>query len=117
MADFVHIERPTNEDPLADLVKGALQDPAKPDLSYLGLHPFVKHTVLDKIYGSIIGSALGDTVGLYTEFLPKSACASIYKQRKFSLVEPVTEWYPDSHRSKFEMFTWENPQHYSLLGI
>ena len=71
------------------------------DLAFLDLHPFVRQTVLDRIYGCMIGSALGDTVGLYTEFLSKSQSEGLYKDRKFSLIEPVTKWYSDNHRGKF----------------
>ena len=75
---------------------------AKPSpLAFLDAHPFVRQTVVDKIYGCIIGSALGDTIGLYTEFLTKSQTKEIYKDRKFQLVEPATELYPDSHRRKY----------------
>jgi hypothetical protein len=103
MADFVNIDSLTLEDSnLAPEVTKS-EKPAKPDLAFLDLHPFVRQTVLDKVYGCIIGSALGDTIGLFTEFLPKQACETIYKERIFSLVEPITEWYPDSHRSKISI--------------
>ncbi|KAF2187880.1 ADP-ribosylglycohydrolase [Zopfia rhizophila CBS 207.26] len=84
-------------------------------MEFLSFHTFVRQTVLDKMYGCIIGSALGDTIGLYTEFLPKHACETIYKERKFSLVEPVTEWYPDSHRNRFEPCAWTDDTDQALL--
>ncbi|KAF2623228.1 ADP-ribosylglycohydrolase [Macroventuria anomochaeta] len=65
-------------------------------------HPFVTATTVDKIYGCIIGSALGDTIGLYTEFMSKRGSEHAYSTRQFSLVEPATEPYPDAHRSQFE---------------
>lgn len=36
------------------------------DLTFLSLHPFVKSTVVNKVRGTIFGSALGDAIGLYT---------------------------------------------------
>lgn len=69
-------------------------------LQFLKTHPFVKSTLEDKVYGCIVGSALGDTIGLYTEFLPKAACESAYPDRRFSLTDPVTEPYQDQHRRK-----------------
>jgi hypothetical protein len=66
--------------------------------AHLDAHPFVRETVIDKIYGCIIGSALGDTIGLYTEFLSKAQSKQIYRNRKFQLIEPATELYFDSHR-------------------
>lgn len=122
MADFVHIESPTKDEfptepqlptqkeQQNDLVnmqppriEEDPEDTEKPSLKFLDTHPFVRSTVVDKIYGCIIGSALGDTIGLYTEFLPKSACETVYKAKKFSLVEPVTDYYPDSHRGTYSV--------------
>lgn len=34
------------------------------------------------------------------EFLSKESSEEAYPERKFSLVDPVTEWRNDSHRSK-----------------
>jgi hypothetical protein len=75
---------------------------SKPDpFAFLNLHPFVQPTVVDKINGCIIGSALGDTIGLYTEFLTKANSATIYGDRSFQLLEPATKLHPDAHRSKY----------------
>ncbi|PVH90968.1 ADP-ribosylglycohydrolase [Periconia macrospinosa] len=74
------------------------KDPDTHELDFVKLHPFVRSTVVNKAYGCIVGSALGDTIGLYTEFLPKSTCLEAYKEMKFSLVENVTEAINDSHR-------------------
>lgn len=107
MADFVHVESPStafqqlsiqNDQDTSPNVQNP--EPANHGLKFLDAHPFVRLTLVDKIYGCIIGSALGDTIGLYTEFLPKATCAEAYKERKFSLVGEVTEWYGDNHRSK-----------------
>jgi hypothetical protein len=70
-------------------------------LQFLKMHPFVKSTLEDKVYGCVVGSALGDTIGLYSEFLSKVACESAYPDRRFSLTEPVTRPYQDQHRRKF----------------
>jgi hypothetical protein len=69
-------------------------------LAFLEIHPFVRQTVVDKIYGCIIGSALGYTIGQYTEFVTKAEGAGVDKDRKFQLVEPATELYPDGYWSE-----------------
>jgi hypothetical protein len=74
----------------------------KTALAFLDVHSFVPQVVEDKIYGCIISSALGDTIGLYTEFLNKKQSDGIYFDRKFQLVEPATELYPDSHRCEYQ---------------
>jgi hypothetical protein len=108
MADFVHIESPSSSKAQAlptydhqdECTNPQEMETAEHDLSFLKAHPFVRSTVVDKSYGCIVGSALGDTIGLYTEFLPKFACADVYKERKFTLVGEATEWYGDNHRCK-----------------
>ena len=35
-------------------------------LEFLSLHPFIHMTAQDKVLGTVIGSALGDCIGLYT---------------------------------------------------
>ncbi|KAJ8119028.1 hypothetical protein OPT61_g86 [Boeremia exigua] len=79
------------------------------------LHPFVAATTIDKIYGCIIGSALGDTIGLYTEFLSKNRSEKAYPAKKFSLVEPRTDPYPDAHRLQFEPCAWTDDTDQALL--
>lgn len=86
----------------------ASQSPAK-------LHPFVQATTIDKIYGCTIGSALGDTIGLYTEFLSKERCAKAYPTRSFTLLEPRTEPHPDAHRLQFEPCGWTDDTDQALL--
>lgn len=117
MDDFVHVESPIEDkDSIGEGIPKGNDDPdgtSSPSkeinkhlsntgtpLDFLNTHPFVRATVLDKIRGCIIGSALGDAIGLYTEFLPATACASVYPSRNFSLVAPVSEYYADSHRCK-----------------
>ena len=78
-------------------------------------HPFVGATTTDKIFGCIIGSALGDTIGLYTEFLSKKESAKAYPKRNFSLVEPTTKPYPDTHRLQFEPRGWTDDTDQALL--
>ena len=101
MTDFIVVENPSRPatPPQPSQTTNPPLSESKSDLTFLNTHPFVRDTVLDKVYGCMIGSALGDTVGLYTEFLQKSVCEQAYKERKFQLTEPATEWVHDSHRS------------------
>lgn len=99
MDDFVRINSPGPE-PEDVLVPQPSSENSSDRLDFLNAHPFVHQSVLDKIYGCMIGSALGDTIGLYTEFLTKAQSAQVYPQPKFQLIEPATEFHPDSHRCK-----------------
>lgn len=122
MDDFVHVESPIEDNnPFGEELPNGHDSPhgtsfpsrdaekvltnTDNPLAFLNTHSFIRATVLDKIHGCIIGSALGDTIGLYTEFLPSTACATLYPTRNFSLVAPVTEYYLDSHRCKSSILT------------
>lgn len=74
--------------------------------------------ILSKAYGALIGSALGDAIGLYTgqsrfmycrdsasrgpatEFMTPEQSLAAYPSASFSLVEPVTDTHQDTHRCK-----------------
>jgi hypothetical protein len=101
MSDFVHVESPIDSHDPPTLADAPNNPPTRSPLAFLDTHAFVRAAVLDKIYGCIVGSALGDTIGLYTEFLSKAQSAEMYADRKFRLVEPATEFYLDNHRSEF----------------
>ena len=80
-------------------------------------HPFIAQTLNSKIIGTIVGSALGDAIGLYTEFLPKTASLSAYPDKSFTLLPPATAFREDSHRDKFRPGDWTDDTDQSLLLI
>ncbi|CAO2653676.1 Nn.00g030870.m01.CDS01 [Neocucurbitaria sp. VM-36] len=84
-------------------------------LPFVDTHPFVRQAAVDKIYGCIIGSALGDTIGLYTEFLTKAQAAQVYPERKFQLVDPAAKVHPDGHRTRFSSCAWTDDTDQALL--
>lgn len=77
--------------------------------------PYRTAIATDKIFGCIIGSALGDTIGLYTEFLSKIQCQRRYGNRRFTLLEPHTKPFPDTHRLQFEPCSWTDDTDQALL--
>jgi ADP-ribosylglycohydrolase len=87
-------------------------------MDFLRLHPFVRSTANDKAMGTIIGAALGDAIGLYTEFLSSIQCRQAYPQAKFSLTGPdQTPFKEDGHRDKFQPADWTDDTDQSLLLI
>ncbi|KAA8912409.1 ADP-ribosylglycohydrolase-domain-containing protein [Sphaerosporella brunnea] len=86
-------------------------------LDYISLHPFVRSTVLDKVRGTIFGSALGDAVGLYTEFLNKQQALESYSEQRISLAHPVTPFKGDRHRDKFVEGSWTDDTDHALLVL
>lgn len=63
-------------------------------MDYLDRHPFVRQTVEDKAMGVMIGSALGDSIGLYTGIQPWPAFG------KLPDLCFMQNFYPRSHRRK-----------------
>ncbi|KAF2836991.1 ADP-ribosylglycohydrolase [Patellaria atrata CBS 101060] len=79
-------------------------------------HPFINVTTHSKILGTFLGSALGDTIGLYTEFLPRTECLRSYPPGMFSLTEPnITPFRADTHRDKFDEGSWTDDTDQSIL--
>ncbi|KAH6614657.1 ADP-ribosylglycohydrolase-domain-containing protein [Chaetomium sp. MPI-SDFR-AT-0129] len=77
-------------------------------------------TTQDLIAGVIIGSALGDAIGLYTEFMPASLAATAYPSRSFTLTGTPTNPTPtpfhfDTHRAPFQPGRWTDDTDHALL--
>jgi ADP-ribosylglycohydrolase len=83
----------------------------------LKLHPFVISMMREKIFGTVIGSAVGDAIGLYTEFLSKSTAQKEYpgSDFRFSLVHPRTPRRHDHHRQQFKLGSWTDDTDHALL--
>ncbi|KEF52100.1 uncharacterized protein A1O9_11726 [Exophiala aquamarina CBS 119918] len=86
-------------------------------LDYLNLHPFVRDGTHERLLGCVFGGVLGDCIGLYTEFLPKTSCEKLYPDRKFSLIQPITPFAADTHRDKFDIGSWTDDTDHALLLI
>ncbi|KAJ7078312.1 ADP-ribosylglycohydrolase-domain-containing protein [Mycena belliarum] len=56
--------------------------------------------VLDRAEGALFGSALGDAIGIYTEFMSPAQALEAYGSAapSFTLVEPETKLHNDTHR-------------------
>ncbi|KAF7627381.1 putative ADP-ribosylglycohydrolase [Aspergillus flavus] len=78
-------------------------------LARAGLH--------DSIVGCLVGSALGDAVGLYTEFLSGDMSAAAYPARKFVLSpqSQATPFRRDSHRGPHRPGEWTDDTDHAML--
>lgn len=62
-----------------------------------------------RIVGMMLGSAIGDAVGLYTEGLTADEARTYYPDGQFHLDstgQNLTDYYPDDHRSNFDDGSW-----------
>ncbi|KAF2663280.1 ADP-ribosylglycohydrolase [Microthyrium microscopicum] len=71
----------------------------------------------DRALGCIFGSALGDAIGLYTEFMTREDARNAYPEAKFSLVTPVTPRFKDEHRARFPERSWTDDTDHALLIV
>jgi len=86
--------------------------PMNPDST----NALVRASLHDRALGAIIGSALGDAIGLYTEFLSAAQAAEAYPLRIFTLEGPnPTGFKLDSHRSPKEPGQWTDDTDHALL--
>lgn len=74
-------------------------------------------TLQDRIAGVLVGSALGDAIGLYTEFMTAAKAAEAYPSRKFSLTATPhpTPLKLDSHRAPKKPGEWTDDTDHALL--
>ncbi len=75
-------------------------------------------TLHDRTTGVLVGSALGDTIGLYTEFLSAASAAALYPARRFTLAGPdgqPTPFHLDLHRAPKEPRHWTDDTDHALL--
>ena len=77
-------------------------------------------STISRLKGCILGGAIGDAIGLFTEFLPQSECIRLYgPSPRFSLLRrPLASYavmHMDFHREKFEPSGWTDDTDQSLL--
>mgnify|MGYP005989034943 FL=1 len=71
----------------------------------------------DRIIGCLFGSALGDAVGLYTEFLSEELSIQNYPERKF-ILSPLSQATPfrrDAHRNPHHPGEWTDDTDHAML--
>lgn len=78
-------------------------------------------TLQDRIHGMMIGSAIGDTIGLYTEFMTKAQAENAYPRSNPQLqpdfrLDPnnTTSFHMDGHRSWFVPRHWTDDTDHAL---
>lgn len=71
----------------------------------------------DRIVGTLFGSALGDAIGLYTEFLSAEISAKAYPDRIFTLLprEKATPFRRDHHRNFHHPGDWTDDTDHAIL--
>ncbi|KAK7429348.1 hypothetical protein QQZ08_004160 [Neonectria magnoliae] len=71
----------------------------------------------DRIVGCLFGSALGDAIGLYTEFLNAELSAKAYPTRAFTLLpsETATPFRRDRHRDFHRPGEWTDDTDHAML--
>ncbi|KAK3988275.1 ADP-ribosylglycohydrolase-domain-containing protein [Cladorrhinum sp. PSN332] len=84
-------------------------------LNLQGQKNLLRSTLTDRIIGCLIGSALGDAIGLYTEFFTAPQAKENYPSAKFTLHPVPAPYYPDRHRCVHEHGEWTDDTDHALL--
>ncbi|KAF7318730.1 hypothetical protein HMN09_00385200 [Mycena chlorophos] len=72
--------------------------------------------VVDRAEGALFGSALGDAIGIYTEFMTAAQAVEFYgAEPKISLIPPETPFHNDTHRCRFESRAWTDDTDHAIL--
>ncbi|KAF7563624.1 hypothetical protein G7046_g543 [Stylonectria norvegica] len=77
----------------------------------------VQELLHDRIIGTLFGSALGDAIGLYTEFLTADLSVKAYPSRKFTLTptDEATPFRRDHHRNFHHTGEWTDDTDHAVL--
>ncbi|UNI19273.1 hypothetical protein JDV02_005467 [Purpureocillium takamizusanense] len=89
----------------------------KLQLSQDGAQRLARAGLHDSIVGCLVGSALGDAIGLYTEFLSGEMSTTAYPSRKF-ILSPASQATPfrrDSHRGPHQPGDWTDDTDHTML--
>lgn len=74
----------------------------------------------NRIVGMMLGAAIGDAVGLYTENFTADEASTRYPSGRFKLDstgQDLTNYYPDDHRSKFDDGSWTDDTDMALCVL
>ncbi|KAK4206956.1 ADP-ribosylglycohydrolase [Rhypophila decipiens] len=82
----------------------------------------LREILCDRVIGCMIGSALGDTIGLYTEFLSGQKALETYPSGKFTLTggpngDGPTPFLLDLHRASKQEGHWTDDTDHALLLV
>ncbi|KAK4463205.1 ADP-ribosylglycohydrolase-domain-containing protein [Cladorrhinum samala] len=80
-----------------------------------GPRNLLRLALADRVTGCLVGSAVGDAIGLYTEFFTAARAAVEYPEAKFTLHPTPTHFSPDLHRCKHAEGEWTDDTDHSLL--
>ncbi|KAI5462842.1 ADP-ribosylglycohydrolase-domain-containing protein [Mariannaea sp. PMI_226] len=86
-------------------------------LSQQATQSLAKDALHDRIVGCLFGSALGDAIGLYTEFLNADLSAQAYPSRSFTLLpaDQATPFRRDRHRDFHRPGEWTDDTDHAML--
>lgn len=87
------------------------------DLSPDAIKALSQATLHDRLVGSLFGSALGDAIGLYTEFLSAELSLKAYPSKTFTLhpENQATAFRRDHHRNFHRTGEWTDDTDHALL--
>ena len=91
--------------------------PPLPPLPPTATDALLRAALSDRVVGVLVGSALGDTIGLYTEFLSAANALETYPSRSFTLAPPAgpTPYKFDLHRASKPPAHWTDDTDHALL--
>ncbi|KAJ7785119.1 ADP-ribosylglycohydrolase-domain-containing protein [Mycena maculata] len=74
--------------------------------------------ILDRAEGALFGSALGDSIGIYTEFMTAAQAVEAYRSSpQFTLLPPETPLHNDTHRCRFESRAWTDDTDHTIIIV